>query len=410
MKRAGSPTLNSGSNKRIELDIQAIIDKAEAGEIKAQLALAGMYENGINIEKDLYLAVYWYAKVSIPLIGSANRMPVDESKLRKAAPPKQCKIITDCLEEATQGNPSAQFLLGRLYKTFVIFLPQYGLPNGLLYFRSEPVIPRWYKKDYKQQTTKAEEWYLAAANQGHALAAYKIGKILRKKNDNDIIAALEWFRKSIAKGFDKAKNSIQECLQIMKDLAQDGDAYYQYTLGTFYTNGYEHVVEKNYREAIKWYGLAAEQNHIQAKNNLHIIYNIICVEPVSLDHIYIFGVFYQNGWGVTKNLERAIHNYKIAASYEDPDAHCKLGIMHQHGLGMHQNLEEAIACYKIAIQNGNIEAKELIKTVANADVYNIPADVWMRIFKESGLRYNETGILSSEFRGMVKALNTKLKQ
>ena len=67
----------------------------------------------------------------------------------------------------------------------------------------------------------------------------------------------------------------------LKRLASEqGDAKAQFRLGEMYENG--EGVEKDYREAVKWYTKAAQQGLASAQNNL--------------------GGMYRNGYGVVQRL------------------------------------------------------------------------------------------------------------
>jgi TPR repeat protein len=80
--------------------------------------------------------------------------------------------------------------------------------------------------------------------------------------------------------------------------AAEGYAKYQFKLGHMYDNG--NGVEKNYKEAVKWYRLAAEQGNSNAQTNL--------------------GVMYEFGNGVEKNYKEAVKWYRLAAEQENSKA------------------------------------------------------------------------------------------
>ncbi len=76
---------------------------------------------------------------------------------------------------------------------------------------------------------------------------------------------------------------------------------HQYNLGQMYNNG-EGVLQ-NYKTAVKWYTLAAEQGHASAQYNL--------------------GVMYTNGDGVTENYVKA-HMWANIARYNGSENTKKL--------------------------------------------------------------------------------------
>lgn len=92
--------------------------------------------------------------------------------------------------------------------------------------------------------------------------------------------------------------------KLMKTLcarAQEGDAIAQCELGWGYERGWWGKV--NLEEAEKWYVLATKQRDLVARFNL-----------------FNLGHYYESGWGVEKNLTKAVCLYEIAASYGHPRA------------------------------------------------------------------------------------------
>ena len=57
----------------------------------------------------------------------------------------------------------------------------------------------------------------------------------------------------------------------MLPLAQQGNPIAQFNLGAMYSNG--EGVAQDYKEAFKWYQLAAEQGVAQAQYNLGVMYS-----------------------------------------------------------------------------------------------------------------------------------------
>ena len=69
----------------------------------------------------------------------------------------------------------------------------------------------------------------------------------------------------------------------------------QYNLGIMYCNG--QGVLQDYKEAVKWYRLAAEQGYAAAQYNL--------------------GLMYRNGDGVPQDYQEAVKWYRLAAEQGD---------------------------------------------------------------------------------------------
>ncbi|MGE9292080.1 MAG: hypothetical protein ACQKBW_00575 [Puniceicoccales bacterium] len=85
--------------------------------------------------------------------------------------------------------------------------------------------------------------------------------------------------------------------------------------------------------AIKLYSRAAKAGHDSAQYNL--------------------GVFYNNGIGVTRDYELALHWYRVSARNGNPSAYNNLGWLTQHGQGCEPNLKQAMEYYKAASEMRN---------------------------------------------------------
>ncbi len=81
-------------------------------------------------------------------------------------------------------------------------------------------------------------------------------------------------------------------LRIMRELADQGDADAQFSVGIMYALGLG--VKQDYAAAVRWYRKAAEQGHSSAQNNL--------------------GIKYHKGQGVTQDYVQAHMWYNLAAA------------------------------------------------------------------------------------------------
>ena len=124
---------------------------------------------------------------------------------------------------AEQGNASAQFNLGNMYRL------------------GEAVI---------QDDEEAVTWFRLASEQGHASAQFNLGLMYRDgkgvlKDDKE---AVKWYQLAAAQGTAGA----------------------QYNLGYMYRYG--NGVLQDDKEAVKWYQLAAEQGIVEAQFNIGVMY------------------------------------------------------------------------------------------------------------------------------------------
>jgi len=124
-----------------------------------------------------------------------------------------------------------------------------------------------------------------------------------------------------------AKDPISEC-QVAAD---EGDASAQSRLGYHYANGLE--VDRDYGQAILWYGKAAEQGDASAQSGL--------------------GYLYANGLGIDRDYGQAILWYGKAAEQGDASAQSGLGYLYANGLGVNQDFAQAALWYGKAAEKGS---------------------------------------------------------
>ena len=124
---------------------------------------------------------------------------------------------------AEQGDPEAQYQLGRMYR------------DGT---------------DVPQDYEKAAEWFRKAAEQGNADAQNDLGVLYELGNGvpQSYTEAANWYRKA----------------------AEQGNMYAQCNLGISYKDG--NGVTQDYAEAAAWFRKAAEQGHADAQNWLGVLY------------------------------------------------------------------------------------------------------------------------------------------
>ena len=137
--------------------------------------------------------------------------------------------------------------------------------------------------------------------------------------------------------------------------AQDGDKIYQTALGQLYLDGSssDYVpkgITIDYKEALKWFKLAAKQNYPYAQFYLSEIYN--------------------SGLGVKKDLNQAFKWIKLAAEGGLPFAQNNLAYCYENGLGVDKNLEKAKSFYQISFKNGHKEAYLGIRDIDKIEVKN----------------------------------------
>ena len=134
-------------------------------------------------------------------------------------------------------------------------------------------------------------------------------------------------------------DQVREMLDIVAN-NEDHEAFYDpefaNTIGTFFEGGVG--VEKNIEQAVYWYERAVEMGDDLAKSNLaDILRKGTQGYPKDLKRafelykscglpyaFYRVGEFYENGWGVEKDLEKAKEYYRVAYRENHPLARREL--------------------------------------------------------------------------------------
>jgi TPR repeat protein len=175
-----------------------------------------------------------------------------------------------------------------------------------------------------------------------------------------------------------AQERADDYLMKLRDDAEKGDKISQYLLGAKYDAGKE--VPQDYKEAAKWYQLAAEQGVLDAHFNLASLY----CEGLGVSQNYSkalewyrkaaaqghapsqanMGVMYAEGLGVERDFTQAFVWLTKAANSGLSWAQNKLGMMHERGEGVPQNYEEAVKWYREAADQGHEGAKKRLRELS----------------------------------------------
>lgn len=225
---------------------------------------------------------------------------------------------------AQQGDPRAEYLVGRSYMTGAS--PNYGeaakwfrqsaaqgsadaeFSLGYLYEHGDGV-PR----DYQQ----ALFYYSAAAKQGHLTA------------ENNLASMYENGR--------GAKKNIKEAERWYRAAAEDSEVVAQGNLASLYFRAH------NYSEAVIWFRAAAQQGDAAAQENL--------------------AWMYYTGTGITLDFGEAAKWVRLAAAQGHARAELDLGYLYEQGKGVPLDYSNAYVWYTAAAIGGEKRAAKRIKSV-----------------------------------------------
>jgi uncharacterized protein len=206
---------------------------------------------------------------------------------------------------------------------------------GLMYLQGQGVA-----KNNKQ----ALSWLKKSAEQGYSLALHRLGRIYL--NDDVVKAdpkvAIEYITAAATKGYSPA----------------------QHILGTFYQTGSQGVTE-NKKTAMKWFRLAADQDHKAAKLALAAMASEEVSGPsTGPQFAFTEGMKFLKGKGVDRDYQQAAEWFSRAAEQGHADAQYNLGELYNKGRGVKRNKKIAQKWYKAAAEQGHVKAKYRTKGCA----------------------------------------------
>jgi len=128
-------------------------------------------------------------------------------------------------------------------------------------------------------------------------------------------------------------------LNILRPLAEQGDATAQFQLGHLWATG--SGVPQDNAEAAKWYLSAAVRGYVRAQATA--------------------GEMYAEGKGVQRDPAEAVRWYRKAAERMCAPAMVALGVMYAEGKGVRKDQAEALRWWQQAANIGDLRARDLIR-------------------------------------------------
>lgn len=218
---------------------------------------------------------------------------------------------------------------------------------------------------------KALEYYTTAARMGEGSCAYTVGIMYRdgKGTTHNMQKAKDWLEKAAKMGDSRAQSALWEIQgnkhsidfsslealskEEIKAKANGGEALAQTYMGQLYSGlqfqgrADEQYFQEDMQKAAYWYEKAVKQGISLAAVNL--------------------GCQYMNGWGVTKNMERAIELF-LQAAQDQPMACFYLGCAYENGDGVRKDISTSIRYFKRASDSGVVQAKQALENIANREL------------------------------------------
>lgn len=251
---------------------------AAKGEVKAQHHLGHILEAGDGVPKNYSEAAKWFFNLALQKEKSDQRLPLEDYPERfRALGTTKLQPASSWIKAAQAGDTLAQYELGMCHEKgegvafdrqaaimwfrksaqggyapaqFVLgYFHQWG--NGLEYDHGEVV--RWYGKAAAQGYAKAQYNLGRYYGQGQS----EVGKVVRGQSD------LVWSKIGIPA-------NPGEAVKWYRKAAENGHLLAQYEMGKIYHSG--EGVAKDQVEAFKWWLKAAEQGHATSLFNIGVMY------------------------------------------------------------------------------------------------------------------------------------------
>ena len=347
---------------------QALLKKAQAGDVQAQVEVGKIYLSGAKgLPVDYFTAYDWFHKAELkndaeafyqigrmhqngqigPLGGYTGRLDnTDYSGFNAGHPGADInyqKAITWYMKAAEQNHVGAQYAVANLYAK--------EWQNG---------------RQVKPNADEAMKWYRKAADNGSGAAIIALYKIYRDGWLYDegwfkITTFVKADKKEAAKWYDKAQN--HEDPQTIYDLARE---LFKVDLFT----------EKEVKEAVRLFRKAAEQNVAWA--------------------MYYLGQAYEYGNSVKKDLSEAAKWYRKAAENGAPWLQFMVGEKFEDGfeVGWYTNdkeidYDEAAKWFRAAGENGDPELQFRVGEKFDTGFLSFEKRRWGTDYYKSGGRNSD---------------------
>ncbi len=167
-------------------------------------------------------------------------------------------------------------------------------------------------------------------------------------------------------------------VQMLLNLAEQGDSRAAYLLGTRYASGRGGTRDDS--QALRWFKVSAELGLAQAQYNLGIMYAggrggpkdmrsaaywfRQAAEQGLAEAQYNLGTLYATGNGLEVDFSTAVILLGKAAEHGVAGAQYNLGLMYEYGKGTRRDLERSLKWYRLAESQGFHGAKERAEKLA----------------------------------------------
>ncbi len=308
-----------GRKQNMKAARQQFLGLSRKGDQQAQYYFAMMCQTGIGGEKNIELALKWYAEAAKQAHTESLYQLSGLLLLRQ----KNYQSRQYLQRAAEQQHPEAQYRLGCLYLS--------------------------KKRNSDRNPQLGLKWLLLATEQRHGPAAFMVAKYY-KNHASDYVdpkkAIFYFFKLAAEEGHSDAYFELSICYQTgygvkanasqafsyLKLAAENNNAKSQFQLATLFYNGSKNI-QSNVSEAIKWYHLAANADHAPA------YYPLACA------------LYSQESYA------SAVKWYKKSSENNNVLADFILARCYRDGIGVKKDRIQMIKHFKVVVNSGHKEAQ-----------------------------------------------------
>lgn len=207
------------------------------------------------------------------------------------------------------------------------------------------ILADWYHNGIgvEYNLYEAYKWFERLANLEDNDACCILGNICSEELDiPNYDEAVYWYKKAVELGNYDAYYPLGYCYEYGLGVKADSERSQEYYIEAFlagyedaieaidsdliYKKGYSIYRQKKYAESLRYLKIAAELGNVEAN--------------------YLLGYFYDFGYGVKINYEKAYDYYLFAAENGHAHAQYDVGFAFRYARGIERNLEKAIYWFK----------------------------------------------------------------
>lgn len=240
---------------------------------------------------------------------------------------------------------------------------------------------------------QAYDLYMRLSNDDNGYAYFMLGEICCSNIEGNIDynEAVYWYKKSAELGYRSAYYQLGDCYKYGSGVKADSEKSQEYYIEAFlagdedaieeidsdliYKKGYSIYRKRKYAESLRYLKIAAELGNVEAN--------------------YLLGCFYDFGYGVKINYEKAYDYYLCAAENGHAHAQYDVGFAFRYARGIERNLEKAIYWFK---KSAALECDAGQYELANCYWHGIGVEEDRRLATEYYLKAYEQGYDKAGYR------------